>query len=490
VTAEVRDESAEIVRPEPAMPTGSGRGAALRARELLLPVVAIGIVGSLLAAGNSYLLLDLGLLAGAVVLNNSAPRPGIDPCELSLTVSLAILIGVPFSKLPQNRTTSIVFVIVMVTLGASALISIQASNRPRGRLLVLGLFGFLAVASVLSPDPGALKRLLIIATSAVPAFFLGTCLERRRLRAVSLVVVALALAEAAVAIAEPFAFAGRLWAESQLPVIGAAKSLRNPLYSSLDRSQGTMGHPLVLGLLLVLAIGLVLRVLADLEPVIRLAAVALLLVGLFFTGDRSFLLLAFVMIIVGRRLRLVRTLAWLAGALAAVVLVIDLGTVNGSLVTNFASSGSYLHRISAYGLVWRLFSTQPAAAVFGGNGFGSTQRLFDNGLLQTDGFNVVDNQFVLIQAQGGLICLLLFAALAVMAIVNVSRALRVVLLFVVASSVIFDWLSWSSDSALIFLVLGASLAAGGPSVATPQPDDPEEPVAVLAPRARWEPIEG
>src|SRR5206468_4111574 len=94
----------------------------------------------------------------------------------------------------------------------------------------------------------------------------------------------------------------------------------------------------------------------------------------------------------------------------------------------------------------------------GGNGFGSTQRLFDHGLLQTDGFKVVDNQFVLIQAQGGVICLAIFVTIGLLAIVYARPSLRPIVVYVVLLGAIFDWLSWPSASALIFLLIGAAFA--------------------------------
>jgi hypothetical protein len=226
---------------------------------------------------------------------------------------------------------------------------------------------------------------------------------------------------------------------------------------------------LALGVLLVVALGLLIRVLAHLKLWQRLSLGAILLGGLLFTGDRSSLIAAFIILVFGKRFSAARAFALLAGAAAAVLLLIDVGALKGAIVTDFASSGSFGHRAAAYGLIWKLFSTQPAAAAFGGDGFGSTQRLFDHGQLQTDGFNVVDNQFVLIQSQGGVICLFLFLALAILAIVCARRSLRPVIIFAVAVSAIFDWLSWPSASALVFLLLGAGVAYVKAAAAAPAP---------------------
>ena len=42
----------------------------------------------------------------------------------------------------------------------------------------------------------------------------------------------------------------------------------------------------------------------------------------------------------------------------------------------------------------RLVPTQDVVATFLGNGYGSTARLFEEGVLESDGFNAVDNELV------------------------------------------------------------------------------------------------
>ncbi len=316
------------------------------------------------------------------------------------------------------------------------------------------------------PDKGAIKFLALTAAAALPAFFLGGQLERTRLRTISLVLLALALAESALAVVEPFAFPGHLWVSAPIDVDGVTKSLKNPFFSGYQRSQATFGHPLALGILLVIAFALLIRVLNDMKLSLRLFSGAALVVGLVFTGDRSCMIAALLILIAGTRLTASRVFISLGIGLAGILFVLLANLAGGKTISSFASSGSYVHRTSAYGLLWKLMSTQPLAAAFGGNGFGSTQRLFDKGLLQTDGFNVVDNQFVLTQAQGGILALAALVVLVVLAIRYARPQLRPVLLFAVAVSVIFDWMSWPSASALIFTLMGAALASLQPSKVT------------------------
>ncbi len=431
-----------------------------------LPFVAVFILGVLLAAGNtSYMLFAIGLFAAGVLLSNSAPEPTVDPVALSLTAFLSIVIAVPFGKLPHNRATSIVFVVALLTISLSGLA--RATQRPpRGRFVAIAFFALLVPASMFGPDKGAVKFLALTAAAALPAFFLGGQLDRARLRTISLVLLTLALAESALAVIEPFAFPRHLWVSAPVDVDGLAKTLKNPFFSGYQRSQATFGHPLALGILLVIAFALLIRVLNDMKLSLRLFSGAALIVGLVFTGDRSCLLAAALILIAGTRLTAARVFISVGIGLTGILFVLLANVAGGKTISSFTSSGSFVHRTAAYSLIWKLMSTQPLAAAFGGNGFGSTQRLFDKGLLQTDGFNVVDNQFVLTQAQGGILALTALVVLALLAIRYARPQLRPVVLFAIGVSVIFDWMSWPSASALIFTLMGAALASLQPSKVT------------------------
>ena len=463
--------------PSPPAPRGL-----LAGRDGALPLIAVVTLVLLVGAGNNnYMLLGLGLISVFVLLSNLAPAPAIDPTELSLTAFVTIVIAVPFGKLPHNRTTSVIFVLALLVISLSALARARL-RPPRGRFLVMALFVILVPSSLYGPDKGAIKILILTAAAAVPAFFLGAQLNQVRLRAVSVVLLALAVTEATIAVAEPFAFPRHLWVSAPTSVDGSTKALKNPFFPGYERSQATLGHPLALGLLLVIAIALLIRVLADMKLWIRLGSAGVLLVGLVFSGDRSCMLAVVLIVIAGKRLTSARVFISLGVLLAGVLAGVAANAVSSSSVTNFASSGSYLHRASAYSLILRLFTTQPLVAAFGGNGFGSTQRLFNEGLLQTDGFNVVDNQFVLIQAQGGVLCLLALLIICGLAIRYTRRELRPTVLFAVGVSLIFDWMSWPSASALIFMLLGAALSSLQPSVVADRLQLGSQPA--LVPRAR------
>jgi hypothetical protein len=198
-------------------------------------------------------------------------------------------------------------------------------------------------------------------------------------------------------------------------------------------------------------------VLYDLPRPTRLALGALLLGGLLFTGDRNSFITAFFVLLAGRGFSVERFFAGVSIGLLAVVGAVTAGKLSGSLVTNFLASGSYLHRVSAFSSAPKLLFTQQLAPTFFGNGIASTERMFQSGRLQTDGFDVVDNEFVSIQSQGGVVCLVLVVLLAVAAIYTSQRQLRPAVLVVVSIMFVFDSLLWPSAAVITFLILGLAL---------------------------------
>ena len=401
--------------------------------------------------------LGIILLGGVVIGNNLTKSPRIDRYELAVAGVLSLLVAFPFAHLPHVRLTSYLVTAIVPAMALSAFRFQRTAAQPRGRVLVVALFTILAVTSALSPDAGALKQAITIVSAVVPIFFLAGRLDEVRLHATALAFVVLAAAESVLAIAEPFVFPHHLWGTAQVDATGAAVPLKNSVLPSFERSQGTLGHPIPLGLLLVVALALLIRILYDLPRPARVSLGALLLGGLLFTGDRNSFIAALFVLLVGRGFTVERFFAGLSLGLLTVVAAITTGRLTGSLVTNFLASGSYLHRVSAFTSVPKLLFTQQLGPTWFGNGIASTVRIFQTGRLQTDGFNVVDNEFVSIQSQAGVLGLVLLALLAFAALTTCQRQLRPAVLIVVSIMFVFDSLLWPSAAAISFLILGLAL---------------------------------
>jgi len=377
---------------------------------------------------------------------------------LTVAGMITLVVAIPVTRVPSSGELLALISVGLIGLGVVGYPK-PGSRTPRGLLLVATLMVLLVFVSALSPDQGATIRLLSVAAATVPIYAVVGRSRGDVVRRISRLLVTIALGQSALALVEPFLFPAHLWAPAQIGSLGQIVPLLNPLLgNSLERSQGTMGHPLTLGLLLLIGIALLSRSFPAAPLQVRLGATAFLLLGLVASGSRNSLIIAVVVLLfMGRSLTPVRALVGSLVAILGLGLAVNFSLLTSDVREDFADSGSFTHRVGAYEAIGRLMSDQPVGNVMFGNGLASSPRLFDAGLLQTDGFNVVDNQFALILAQGGILALLGLLAIVIAALLFAPRAIRPVLLALVATMLIFDVLTWPSSTVLAFFVFAASM---------------------------------
>jgi len=402
----------------------------------------------------------LVLATVAVVVTRFRIRTKACAAQAALTVMISIFLAFPITRL-----TSIPKVLLIIAIGAPLLMALCGLLGGKGNRFAFGttavaiLFAVVSFATLVSGDKGGSVRLLLILGATLPVFLLSTQIGSEGAHRITDVIVAIAVLQSVIAVVEPFAFPQHLFGPAQHDSDGNVVPLLNEFFGhGIQRSQGTLGHPLPLGLLMVLALALVLRMWLGRE-VTRWAVVALLLGGLIFAGNRNSLLLAIALILFfpPKRMTPGRFVAAVILAGITFVLAIYSGVLSSSALDGFAASGSYGHRIAAYQAFGQLLTKQHLFQIFIGNGSASLGRLFAGGLLQTDGFNVVDNQYLLTLAQGGLISLAALVFLCLRALTTADRFLRAAVGSVVVSGLIFDWMSWTSTASLCFFVLGVAL---------------------------------
>lgn len=429
--------------------------------------------GFLLLSGAAMAVLGLrdelywliGLFTGLLLLAGLGAR-GEDRRTLALGGILTLLIAVPITRIAD---ASLLLVEVSAAVVALAALALLAPGRPlpRGSLLVGLLTAALFVTTLFSPDQNALLRFAPFCVSFVPLYLLfGQSGDAVRVRVLRIVVL-VALAESLLAMAEPFLRYPSLWAPAQLNALGLPKPLPNTLLPFV-RSQGTLAHPLPLGILLALAVGLLARNAVRVPLSARLAGTAVLAGGLLFSGSRNSILLAVVVVAYffsSRRMTAVRFGTATAVSLLALGLSVATDLLTSATTRDVAASGSVTHRAGAYQAFTNLLADQPIWTVLTGNGWASSSRMFASGILQTDGLGAVDNQLVLILSQGGLIALGLLVTLVVLAVVRSGPVLRPPVLAMVATLFVFDVLVWPSAGALLGLVLAAAVQ--------PAPREPE-----------------
>lgn len=402
----------------------------------------------------------MGVAAGVLLV--LAPRLRSQTrTELALVVGLSVFVTFPITRVEGITSSGLsVFSVLWAIIAATGLIGTKVSASP-GRAVVLVLaLGLLTATAVFGSRGGLLVLMSGSLVPGVTCFFLARRLDSEGLVRVSIGIVALATAQSLMAITEPFLFPAHLWAPAARGASGNIVPLLNGLLgAAVERSQASLGHPLPLGFLLAAGLALILRVIPA-RTLVKFLLVALLLAGLIFSGSRSSLILAIglILFIGPKRLSAPRLLTVSLAFAGGLYIAWAAGVFNSSALTDFAASGSYTHRLAAYEAFSKLVFGQSLVPAVLGNGSGSTQRLFDAGLLQTDGFHVVDNEFVLMLSQGGLVALIAFIALCLRSLFCRNWRWRGAALVVVTNSLIFDWFSWPSCSSLGLFCLGAALA--------------------------------
>lgn len=439
------------------------RPAAVPRDPVLRGVVACSVVVLLAltaVSGHSMVAAAIAVLAtgAAAVACLLAPEPE-DRAFAALAALITLNVGLPLTRIPDARLLLQVMIAACLALTVGGGYGLTRPFGARACSAVLALLALMTVVTALSPDVGSFKRWLVSGLVALPAFVLASRPGARMARRVGSTVVALGVVEALVAVVEPLAFPTHLWAPAQRDSDGVAVPLLNDLLGgSLERSQGTLGHPLTLGLLLVTAVALAVRACA-LRKRVLVPVLAVLMAGLVTSGARTSLLMAALIVIFAsaRRPTFLHVLAgiWTMALLA--VIGVYAGVVSGAALDEIMSTGSYTHRLGALASFGNLIGEQSTGRVLIGNGFGAAPRLFSAGLLQNDGFTAIDNEFLGLLGQAGLVGLLLFVAVVVLALVTGPAEMRLAMLCITATLMVFDVVGWPVAVALTFAVLGIAL---------------------------------
>ncbi|TQC44238.1 O-antigen ligase domain-containing protein [Rhodococcus sp. WS4] len=241
---------------------------------------------------------------------------------------------------------------------------------------------------------------------------------------------------------------------------GSEVKLPNPLLGpEMIRTQGTMGHPILLATLLVIAILIVVNEETIRNPWIKFSIVGILAFGLLISGTRSaFVALAIAIIFasvlhVNARKRWRNLFAVLT--VAGTLLVFDFGI--RQVWADLVGSGSYTNRAAAISALPGLFDLDINRLLLG-SGFGSENDLFRAGFLQQNGFRIVDNQLVTTIATNGLFGFGVLIALIAVTLRSADSLYGSALVAMVVMMFSFDYLRWPATGFLFFLLL--ALGAG------------------------------
>ncbi|MFB9619361.1 O-antigen ligase family protein [Brooklawnia cerclae] len=324
-----------------------------------------------------------------------------------------------------------------------------ASARVMGAWLYLAYFFAILTASVLNLGHSNLGLYVNAMVPGMAVLLAALCADVFERQIILRNLVLLAGLEAAYAVGEAVGVLPRLWSNTVV--------YPHQLVTGLTRAEGTLGHPLMLAFLLLVALSFSLRGFGSPGPM-RLILVPLLLAGLFATGSRSGLVIAIIFMIftIGRGFtRVVFGVLVFIGLVAFLVIT---GFFEGNVVSNFLSGDSVGHRSGALEAVPGLLTHQPFLNVMLGNGFYSASSVFQAGLLQSGTFYAIDNQFVLTLVEGGVVTVVLLASFMTR-ILLVGKKSRLPIMAILFFFFTFDLLAWSVGSAVVGLVAAVALSS-------------------------------
>jgi hypothetical protein len=412
------------------------------------------------AAATVSLTLGVVILATLMVSRVSPERIG----AVAACVSLGALIAVPILRIPHNGSTRTLAIAIPLLCAVLALTAVTRKKNglgvAKGPLILAALYFVVeAFSTSIHSDPSSWRRLIVLAVIAVSILTTACQLNRAERLIVLRFIAYAAVAESLLALWEVAQNSKALWVGAVIEPGGSSRSLFDGLLGrSVVRAQGTFGHPLPLSYLLVIGFVVIVAVPAVGNMRMRTLCGVLIIGGCLASGSRSAIVLLGVAFVLGfgiqRSSLVLRVVTLGVVALIAALLVLNsAGFTEASGVGGFSETGSVTHRVGALESISRL-TDQGALTVAVGNGSASTPRLFRDGLLQSDGLEAVDNQFVLWFAQVGLIGTgILLAGLG--ATVWVSRgALRLMMLMTVTMLAVFDLADWPAALAIATVVIG------------------------------------
>lgn len=373
-------------------------------------------------------------------------------------LAVLALMAVPVLRVTAAENALRIAVPVVVIATALA-VAIRIKGRPTGSLvpllLVFFTLAFISTSFVADPNEWSFYA-LEVAVAFAAVVFARAAATINAWPAVARVLILATAAEAALGIYEAFQLSAPIWRGGRILSDGTSTWIRNEVVPGMPRAQGTFGHPLPFAFTLIIGALLILR--TRLWPgLVRFALFLLLAGGVFVSGSRNAIILfvvltmlAFILPSLLPRLHFIGIAAFVGFILAFPFLLDKFDDLMGS--------GSVDHRLGALAAVGNLTNERGFWVVLLGDGSAATPRLFTMGLLQNDGFAAVDNQYVLTLAQNGIMGLLLLATILWIALRRGSATLRIMLLGVVITGMIFDLFAWPVVGFVVWFLIAAAFA--------------------------------
>lgn len=234
-------------------------------------------------------------------------------------------------------------------------------------------------------------------------------------------------------------------------------SVHNPYFPDINRSQGTLDHPLVLGFVLLVGFGVVLAGFTG--PWRKGLPLGLLLVcGIVATGSTSVTFAAVLMFCIwavsqsGPLGRTLLALALLAGAGFASSTGVGARILGGDF-----EELAIDHRLNSILAVENLIQARTVFHSLFGNGLHSAPELFAQNIFRNDGFLAIDNQFVSALAEAGVVGLVLFVVFMALFLLRTTAPYRPLAISLFFMTISFDFLAWLASASMFFMIVAIAL---------------------------------
>jgi len=228
----------------------------------------------------------------------------------------------------------------------------------------------------------------------------------------------------------------------------------HPLLAGAVRAEGTLGHPLVVGM--VMLVGLLLAVSSRLAMYWKAPLMVVLGVGIFACGSTSVYIAAILCLglhFLNSGSLAVRLAKFVA--VTALALFLLLGTTVLAPITDDVSGVNSTHRLNSVIGLPRLLTNRPLVEAIFGTGWGSEQQNYQAGYLIDDNFFAVDNEFTSVMMAAGLIGFIMFVVATALALLQSKSSSRLALFSLVFMFFSFDVLGWGATTVL-FIVLAVN----------------------------------
>ena len=404
---------------------------------LLILAVAAATLGAIVSPFATLCLALLGASIWGAVAAGRERRLGVGVLG---AVAAAILMPPLYTALPPYAGPSVGSLwLAVLALTARRPPGVTATYTLFALAMALGLTGNL----VASPIPWDSD---VVSLFAILVGFFAQSLTASEWRLVRHGIICIATIEALICGVEVFVLEATL--------TGSLEGGPHPLIDGTVRAEGTLGHALVAGM--VMLVGLLLAVSSDLRVQWKIILMAVLGVGIIACGSSSVYIAAILCLsfrFLSSGSLAIRLAKYVTVTAAASYLLF--GSTILAPVTNDVSGVNSIHRLNSFIAFPRLLTDRPILEGLFGSGWGSAKKNYQAGYLINDNFFAIDNQFTTVMMSAGLIGFILFVAAVALALLQSDSSTRLALFSMVFMFLSFDVLGWGA-TAVLFIVLAVN----------------------------------